>query len=96
VTPDEVLAIIPKLRVLGVKTLVLAGPDGQRWHVELHPAEPAPEAGPLVPKDFGKPQGPEVCRCGHDETEHAGDGYCLRGCEAAKCTTKSTDESGKP
>ncbi len=33
-----------------------------------------------------------MCVCGHDLTEHGDGGFCLRGCEAARCSepTRST------
>lgn len=75
----DVLPWLEKLRAVGVLRFKL-----DDFEVDLHPAVAAREPGSSVPDDFAM-GAPEKCRCGHEETEHAGQGYCLRGCDTAAC-----------
>ena len=87
---DEFLERAAALRAAGVHRLRYG-----ELEVEFSP-EPAPPmahgvlGGPDVPKGLGEP---EKCRCGHEETEHAGEGFCLRGCPVENCVDKKPPEA---
>lgn len=78
---DEDFDVLRRLRESGIKSAKL--PIGE---FEFFPpgVVAAVETGESAPKTLSLGE-PEACRCGHDETEHAGDGYCLRGCGGDKC-----------
>lgn len=82
------------LRELGVKAARLDEADNV-LEVEFFPLErlAALELGPLAPKGLGTSQ--DKCRCGHEVYEHAGDGYCLRGCVPDNCIPPPPADSEK-
>lgn len=78
VMSEQDFDVLRRLRAAGIKSAKLPIGEFEFFAPGVVPvAEEAPKAMTL-----GEP---ESCKCGHDETEHAGDGYCLRGCDSSKC-----------
>lgn len=82
-TPQEAVTWMHAHGVKRFKT-----PD---MEIELGATLPA-DSSPLVPKNFGEPQG---CKCGHLDEEHHVGGLCLRGCESKLCNDEQADHAGK-
>lgn len=80
VLSEQDFDVLKRLRHAGIKSAKL--PIGE---FEFFPAG-APAADGVPDQSASLSLGePEKCGCGHDETQHAGDGYCLMGCEGTKC-----------
>lgn len=91
------LALLARLRSMGVARFKGVGmevdffpPGGGKQEGVDFVTMPAPNDGPPAPLDLGEP---EKCRCGHEETSHAGEGYCLLGCPVESCVDKQPQQA---
>jgi hypothetical protein len=79
---DAFLAVMRKHGAIRFKTAL----DGSPLEV-IFGESVTRDTTPLFPsaKDINNVDEASVCKCGHHDTEHAGDGVCLRGCPVEQC-----------